>query len=113
MGMQFPGTLTGCCLLKFRFLSGSTGKSVFPLVNVSLIYLLVFTCPGGSALPPALPRAPQTRAVNLNLEQNIQCLVLAVHADKLWLYPEALQRCSEITWVSSVRSGGAHGLWKC
>lgn len=33
MGMQFPGTFTGCWLLKFPFLSGSTRKSVLPLVS--------------------------------------------------------------------------------
>lgn len=67
-------------LLKFPFLSGNTRRSVFPLVNSPLfagVYLSSWVC--------SASWAGQTRAVNLNLQQNIQCLMLAVHADKLGL----------------------------
>lgn len=97
MEMQFPGTFTGCWLLKFPFLSGSTRKSVLSLANVSLVCwflpvqvgllcLLLFT---------ELFRC----AVNLNLQQNSHYFVLTAHGDQSWIYPKALQRWPETTWV--------------
>lgn len=75
-----------------------------------------FACPGGPALPPAFPRAVQTRAEKLNLQQNIQCLVLAADIafrQTFCTQTVALQRCSEITWVSFCLVWRRFSLQKC